>query len=153
MPDVRVRVHRLDPDLPLPRYARAWDAGVDLYAREDAVIEPGRRHLMPTGLALAIPPGWVGLVHPRSGLSVRHGLTVLNAPGTIDAGYTGEVSVPLINCDPDSSVAVRRGDRVAQLLVQEVARIGWEVVEGLDETERGGSGFGASGGFGHGPVG
>lgn len=152
MPDVRVKVHRLDPALPLPRYARAGDAGVDLYAREDVVLRPGRRHLMPTGLAVAIPWGWVGLIHPRSGLAIRHGLTVLNAPGTIDAGYTGEVSVPLINCDPDALVAIRRGDRVAQLLVQEVGRIEWEVVDDLDETERGPSGFGASGGFGHSPL-
>lgn len=152
MPDVRVALVRLDPDLPLPRYAREGDAGVDLYAREDAELAPGRRHLMPTGIAVAIPAGWVGLVHPRSGLSIRHGLTVVNAPGTIDAGYRGEIAVPLINLDPAQSFTVRRGDRIAQLLLQEVGRIVWEVTDGLPDTERGTGGFGASGGFGQPPL-
>lgn len=148
MADVRVAVRRLDPDLPLPRYARPGDAGVDLRARENAVLPPLARRLMPTGVAVAIPRGWVGLVHPRSGLSLRHGLTVVNAPGTIDSGYTGQLCVPLVNVDPSEAFEVRRGDRVAQLLLQRVDTIVWNEVDELDPTERGTTGFGASGGFG-----
>lgn len=147
MADVRVAVRLLDPDLALPRYARDGDAGVDLCARHDAELAPFERFLMPTGVAVAIPRGWVGLVHPRSGLSIRHGLTVVNAPGTIDSGYTGELSVPLINLDAQRSFTVRRGDRVAQLLLQRVDTIVWERVDQLPDTERGTTGFGASGGF------
>ncbi|MBO3142980.1 dUTP diphosphatase [Dermatophilus congolensis] len=148
LPEVRVNVRRLDPELPLPRYARDGDAGVDLCARVDTVLEPGARFLMPTGLAIAVPRGFVGLVHPRSGLAIRHGVTVVNAPGTIDAGYTGQVCVPLINVDRSEAFTITRGDRIAQLVLQEVASIVWNEVDELDSTERGESGFGASGGFG-----
>ena len=151
---VRLQCLRLDPGLPLPRHARPGDAGVDLYAREDVTLAPGARHLMPTGLAIAVHPGWVGLVHPRSGLSMKHGVTVVNAPGTIDSGYRGEVMVPLVNVDPVEPFGIRRGDRVAQLLLQQHATLEFEEVEQLPATERGDTGFGGSGGFGVGdPVG
>ena len=112
---MRIAVKRLDPGLPLPRYARASDAGLDLYVAERVVIEPGARALVGTGLAIAIPPGCAGLVLPRSGLALRHGVTVLNAPGLIDAGYRGEVKVLLINHDPSTPATLERGERVAQL--------------------------------------
>lgn len=145
---VRVLCRRIDPGLPLPRHARPGDAGVDLYARQDVVLAPGSRHLVPTGIAVAVPAGWVGLVHPRSGLSMRHGITVVNAPGTIDSGYTGEIKVPLLNVDPAEPFEVRRGDRIAQLLLQQVATVEFEEVDELPTTERGDTGFGGSGGFG-----
>ena len=138
-------VVRLDPDLALPTYARPGDAGLDLLAREDAVLEPHGRVLMPTGLAIAVPAGHVGLVHPRSGLAVRQGLTVTNAPGTIDAGYRGEVMVPLLNTDDAASIQINRGDRIAQLLVQRVARVRLVEVDALDDTDRGSGGFGSTG--------
>jgi dUTP pyrophosphatase len=141
-PELRVR--RLDPDVPMPSYAHEGDAGLDLAAAADLILEPGERAAVPTGLAVAIPDGWVGLVHPRSGLARRHGVTVTNAPGTIDAGYRGEVQVLLINLGHDP-VTLRRGDRIAQLLLQEVGRARViEVVE-LDDTSRGDGGFGSTG--------
>lgn len=138
-------VTRLDPDLPLPRYARPGDAGLDLLAREDRVLPPGTRCLMPTGIAVAIPRGWVGLVHPRSGLAVRQGLSIVNSPGTIDAGYRGELMVPLINHDPSTTIRLSRGDRIAQLLLQPVARADLVEVEELPDAERGDDGFGSTG--------
>jgi len=113
-------VVRLDRDLPLPSRAHDGDAGVDLYSSEDVELEPGRRALVPTGIAVAIPHGMVGLVHPRSGLAARVGLSIVNSPGTIDAGYRGEIKVALINLDPDETIAIKRGDRIAQLVVQRV---------------------------------
>ena len=145
MDDLPVRIRRLDPDLPLPAYAAPGDAGLDLHARTGHLIAPGERVLVPTGVALALPDGWVGLVHPRSGLAHRHGLTVLNAPGTIDAGYRGEIQVDLVNLDPRTPVRVERGDRIAQLLVQRVARVVWEPVAVLPDSVRGGDGHGSSG--------
>lgn len=154
MQNLRLQCRRLDPGLPLPRHARPGDAGVDLYARHDVTLMPGMRHLMPTGIAIAVPPGWVGLVHPRSGLSIKHGVTVVNAPGTIDSGYRGEIMVPLINVDPSQPFAIRRGDRVAQLLVQRYAPLEFEEVDELPVSQRGDTGFGDTGGFGVGdPVG
>jgi dUTP pyrophosphatase len=146
MPDgLVVPVVRLDPDLPLPAYARSGDAGLDLLAREDATLEPaGGRALIPTGIAFAIPEGYAGFVQPRSGLALRHGITCLNTPGLIDAGYRDELKVLLVNLDPTERFEVRRGERIAQLVVQAVARVEWEPVESLDGANRGG-GFGSTG--------
>ncbi|MCV6984191.1 dUTP diphosphatase [Mycobacterium shinjukuense] len=144
-------VVRLDPGLPLPSRAHHGDAGVDLYSAEDVELAPGQRALVPTGLAVAIPFGMVGLVHPRSGLAARVGLSIVNSPGTIDAGYRGEIKVALINLDPSTPITVHRGDRIAQLLVQRVELV--ELIEvssfdeaGLAETSRGDGGHGSSGG-------
>lgn len=137
---------RLDPGLALPAYARAGDAGADVLAREDVALPAGGgRALVPTGVALAIPDGYAGLVMPRSGLALRHGVTVLNAPGLIDTGYRGEIRVLLINTDPDADYFVRRGDRVAQLVVVAVEQVTLAVVEELPATDRGRGGFGHSG--------
>jgi dUTP pyrophosphatase len=144
-------VVRLDRDLPMPVRAHDGDAGIDLFSSVDLVLEPGRRALVPTGIAVAIPHGMVGLVHPRSGLATRVGLSIVNSPGTVDAGYRGEIKVTLINLDPDEPITVRRGDRIAQLLVQRVELP--ELVEvtsfdeaGLADTSRGAGGHGSSGG-------
>lgn len=137
---------RLDPDLPLPAYARAGDAGADLVAREGVVLGAGGgRAMVPTGVAVAIPEGYAGLVLPRSGLAARHGVTVVNAPGLVDAGYRGELTVALLNTDPDSDYEVHRGDRIAQLVIVAVAAVQFEVVDELPASERGGGGFGHSG--------
>ena len=145
---VPLLIRRLDPGLPLPGYAHPGDAGADLHAASEVTLEPGQRALVPTGIALAIPEGYVGLVHPRSGLAARHGISIVNAPGTVDAGYRGEVLVNLVNLDPREAFTVRRGDRIAQLLVQEVAVVAFEEVDSLPDTSRGDTGHGASGGFG-----
>ncbi|WP_019969350.1 dUTP diphosphatase [Mycobacterium sp. 141] len=144
-------VVRLDRDLPMPARAHDGDAGVDLYSAQDVQLAPGQRALVPTGVAVAIPHGMVGLVHPRSGLAARVGLSIVNTPGTIDAGYRGEIKVSLINLDPDTPIVVNRGDRIAQLLVQRVELP--ELVEvtsfdeaGLADTSRGAGGHGSSGG-------
>ena len=140
-----VAVQRLDPDLPLPATARNGDAGVDLYARENATIAAkGGRILMPTGLAIAIPLGFAGFVVPRSGLALKHGITLVNTPGIIDSGYRGELKVVMINTDPTVDYLVTRGDRIAQLLIQQIETIDWNVVDNLDGEDRGG-GFGHSG--------
>ena len=136
---------RLDPDLPLPATARNGDAGVDLYARENALIPAkGGRILMPTGLAIAIPLGFAGFVVPRSGLALKHGITLVNTPGIIDSGYRGELKVVMINTDPAVDYSVTRGDRIAQILIQRIETIDWNVVDNLDGEDRGG-GFGHSG--------
>ncbi|WP_265444005.1 dUTP diphosphatase [Flexivirga meconopsidis] len=140
-------VRQLDPGLPLPSYARPGDAGVDLYARVGVTLAPGHRSLVPTGIAIAIPEGYAGFVHPRSGLAARHGVTTLNGPGTVDAGYRGEVQVNLINHDPRESFTIERGDRIAQLVVQQVVAVQWEPVDSLPDSVRGETGHGASGGF------
>lgn len=142
-----VRLQRLDEELPVPGYAHPGDAGADLYARESVVLEPGQRHLVPTGIAIALPPGYVGLVHPRSGLAARAGLSIVNAPGTVDAGYRGEIKVCLINLDPVAPIRVERGDRIAQLVVQRVEHAEFVVVDELDPTSRGAGGYGSTGGF------
>ena len=140
-----VAVQRLDPDLPLPATARIGDAGVDLYARENATIPAkGGRILMPTGLAIAIPLGFAGFVVPRSGLALKHGITLVNTPGIIDSGYRGELKVVMINTDPAVDYSVTRGDRIAQILIQRIETIDWNVVDNLDGEDRGG-GFGHSG--------
>jgi len=140
-----VTVRQLDPDLPLPSYARAGDAGADLVAREDAVLEPGGgRALIPTGVALAIPDGYAGFVQPRSGLALRHGVTCLNTPGLIDAGYRDELKVLLVNTDPTEPYKVSRGDRIAQLVIQRVEHVSFIPVDELPPSERGG-GFGHTG--------
>ena len=137
---------RLDPDLPLPTYARAFDAGADLVAREDALLEPGGgRALVPTGIALAIPEGYAGFVQPRSGLALRHGVTCLNTPGLIDAGYRDEIKVLLVNTDPAAAFQVRRGERIAQLVVQRVEHVRFAPVDDLAPSERGIGGFGSTG--------
>lgn len=142
--DLELLVQRLVPDAVLPAYAHAGDAGLDLSANEDVTLPPGGRAAVATGLAIAVPAGWVGLVHPRSGLALRSGLTVANAPGTIDAGYRGEVKVILVNLG-DEEVAVTRGDRIAQLVLQEVGRARIVEVQTLDDTARGTGGFGSTG--------
>src|SRR5207247_1032972 len=137
IPMLRVPVVRLDADLPLPSYARAGDAGADLVAREDAVVEAGGgRALVPTGIALALPDGYAGFVQPRSGLALRHGVTCLNTPGLIDAGYRDELCVLLVNTDPTEPYEVRRGDRIAQLVIQRVERAGFGAVDVLPASER-----------------
>lgn len=143
-----LRIRRLDPDLPLPRRAHPTDAGIDLYSAEDLTLAPGERALIGTGIAMALPVGTVGLVHPRSGLAARHGLSIVNTPGTIDADHRGEVKVCLVNTDRDTPVTVSRGDRIAQLLVQAVSLC--DVVEvddpaELGETVRGTGGYGSTG--------
>ncbi|MFM7263760.1 MAG: dUTP diphosphatase [Acidimicrobiales bacterium] len=142
---LEVQVKRLDAGLPLPRYAHEGDAGVDLHAREDGTVLPaGGRLLMPTGLAVAIPHGYAGFVLPRSGNALKHGLTAANSPGLIDCRYRGELKVVLLNTDPVAPFEVRRGDRIAQLVIQKVEEISWVEVDELDENDRGG-GFGHSG--------
>jgi dUTP pyrophosphatase len=143
-----VAVRRLDPEVPLPAYAHDGDAGCDLVTTEDVVLEPGERALVPTGIAVAIPPGYAGFVHPRSGLAVRHGLGVVNAPGTIDAGYRGEIKVVLVNHDPRETLHLSRLDRVAQLVVQRVEQVTWQESGELSDTERGTGGHGSTGGWG-----
>jgi len=142
---VDLEFQRLDPDAPLPAFAHEGDAGLDLRANVDRVIEPGERALLPTGLAVAIPPGYAGLVLPRSGLASRHGLTLANAPGLIDAGYRGEITLAVVNLDPGEPVAVRRGDRIAQLVLVAFAPAEPVAVEELPASERGTGGFGSSG--------
>jgi dUTP pyrophosphatase len=149
--DVTVLLQRLDPGLPPPAYAHDGDAGADLFTAVDVTLAPGQRMTVPTGVALALPPGWAGFVHPRSGLAARHGLTVVNAPGTVDAGYRGEIQVVLLNTDTTQPVVLRRGDRIAQLVVQPVARARFEEVDQLPESARGAGGFGSSGGWSGGP--
>jgi dUTP pyrophosphatase len=143
---VEIPLLRLDPDLPAPAYARPGDAGVDLAAREDAVLGPGGgRALVPTGLAVAIPEGYAGFVQPRSGLALNHGVTCLNTPGLIDSGYRGELRVLLVNTDPSEPYTVRRGERIAQLVIQAVERASFAEVDELPDSERGAGGFGHTG--------
>jgi len=149
---VQVLISRLDLDLPLPRYAHPGDAGVDLYAREDVNLAPGQRALVSTGVAIALPTGYAGFVHPRSGLAARHGITLVNAPGTIDAGYRGEILVNLLNTDSHEAFVISRGDRIAQLVVQRVSEATFVEVESLPGSQRGDTGHGASGGFGLPPA-
>ena len=140
-----VRIKRLDPDLPLPRRAHRGDAGVDLYATEDVTLAPGRRQLVGTGIALALPLGTVGLIHPRSGLAAKQGLSIVNAPGTVDADSRGEIKVCVINLDPETPIEITRGMRIAQLVVQRVELVEFEEVGDLDATERGEGGHGSTG--------
>ncbi|MFV2197563.1 dUTP diphosphatase [Nocardiopsis sp. LOL_012] len=143
---IAVTVHRLDPGLPLPEYAHPADAGADLYTAVDVELAPGERGTVPTGLAIALPDGYAAFVHPRSGLAARCGLTIVNAPGTVDAGYRGEIRVTLVNTDRETPVRLSRGDRIAQLVIQRVERAEFVEADSLPESARGTGGFGSTGG-------
>ena len=145
MSDLQVLIKRLDPGVPLPKYSKGGDAGADLVARVDVTLAPGERALVPTGISIALPNGYVALVHPRSGLAIKHGVTMVNAPGTVDAGYRGELQIILINHDPKQSVTFKRGDRIAQLVIQQVERAEFVEVENLPGSGRGTDGFGSTG--------
>lgn len=140
-----IRVKRLDAELPLPKRAHIGDAGADLYAAEDVTLQPGQRALVGTGIAIALPLGTVGLIHPRSGLAAKHGLTIVNAPGTVDAEYRGELKVCLLNTDAAEPFEVTRGMRIAQLVVQRVELVEFEEVDELEDTARGEAGYGSTG--------
>jgi dUTP pyrophosphatase len=144
---LEVSVTRLDPDIPLPAYAHPGDAGCDLVTTVDAEVEPGERVVLPTGLALALPEGYAAFVHPRSGLAAHHGVGIVNSPGTIDAGYRGEVKVILVNHDPKEPVRLRRLDRIAQLVVQRVEQVTWREAAVLPDSARGEGGHGSTGGL------
>ena len=137
----------LDPDLPLPHYAHAGDAGADLVARVGVVLAPGQRATVPTGVSIALPDGYAAFIHPRSGLAAKHGLTVVNAPGTVDAGYRGEIAVTLLNTDASETLTLSRGDRIAQMVIQEVVRARFVEAERLPGSDRASGGFGSSGGW------
>jgi dUTP pyrophosphatase len=142
---MRLPVRRLDPELPLPSYARAGDAGLDLLAAEDRTLDPGERAALSTGLAVAIPKGYAGFVHARSGRALREGLALANAPGLIDAGYRGEIKVIVVNLDPEAPIHVRRGDKIAQLVIQAVEDVELDEVGELEPSDRGSGGFGSTG--------
>ena len=144
--NVPVLIKRLDPDLPLPAPAHPGDAGLDLFAAAGVTLAPGERAVVPTGIAIALPDGDAAFIHPRSGLAARHGVTLVNAPGTVDAGYRGEIRVTLLNTDAQAAVSFQRGDRVAQLVIQRVARAVLHEVESLPGSARGEAGFGSTGG-------
>jgi dUTP pyrophosphatase len=148
---VQVLISRLDQGLPTPCYAHPGDAGADLHAREEVSLAPGQRALVPTGVAIALPAGYAAFVHPRSGLAARAGITIVNAPGTIDAGYRGEILVNLLNTDSQRAFTIARGDRIAQLVVQRVSQAHFVEVVSLPGSQRGDNGHGASGGFGSPP--
>ncbi len=143
---MRIPIRRIDPDLPLPTAQHDGDAGLDLHAACDATLEPqGGRALVPTGIAIAIPPGYAGFVQPRSGLALRHGVTVVNTPGLVDSGYRDEIRVLLVNHDPVEPFKVSRGDRIAQLVIQRFETVEWDEVADLDDSERGEGGWGSTG--------
>lgn len=144
---VDVLIQRLDPELPLPAYAHAGDAGADLVAAVDVELAPGERAMVPTGMAIALPDGYAAFIHPRSGLGARLGVTIVNAPGTVDAGYRGEIKVTLLNTDLRDTVRLRRGDRIAQMVVQRVEQAVFHEVTALPGSARGDRGFGSTGGF------
>lgn len=143
---MNVLVQRLDPDLPLPSYAHPGDAGLDLCARTQVMLGPGERAMVPTGVAIALPAGYGAFVHPRSGLAAKHGIGVVNGPGTIDAGFRGEIQVILINLDPREPVTLQRGDRIAQLVIQEIPTVTLVEVSHLPGSARDTGGFGSTGG-------
>jgi dUTP pyrophosphatase len=145
MTNLQVLITRLDPTLPLPQYAKGGDAGADIYSRIEITLAPGERALVPTGISIALPDGFVALVHPRSGLAIKHGVTLVNAPGTVDAGYRGELQCILINHDPKESVTFHHGDRIAQLVFQRVERAEFIEVSSLPCSGRGEGGFGSTG--------
>ena len=142
---MRIEIQLLDPDIEIPSYAKPGDAGLDLRSRVDMKLEPGMRALVPTGLAIAIPEGYVGLVHPRSGLAIKNGISMVNTPGTIDSGYRGEIAVILINHDREETFEIKRGDRIAQLVIQQVENAELVAVQELPTSQRGAGGFGSSG--------
>ena len=143
---VDVLIKRLDPGLPLPARSHPGDAGIDLFAAAGVDLAPGARAVVPTGIAIALPDGYAAFVHPRSGLAARHGVTLVNAPGTVDAGYRGEIRVTLLNTDPAQAVSFQRGDRIAQLVIQRVASPVFHEVDSLPGSARGENGFGSTGG-------
>ena len=145
MSQVQVLITRLDPDLPLPRYAKPGDAGADIVSRVDITLAPGERALVHTGIEIALPDGYVALVHPRSGLAIKHGVTMVNSQGTVDAGYRGELQIILINHDRSESISFKRGDRIAQLVIQQVERADFVEVSELPGSGRGKGGFGSTG--------
>ena len=145
MAQVQILITRIDPTVPLPSYAKGGDAGADLTTTIDITIAPGQRKLIPTGIAIALPYGYVALVHPRSGLAIKHGVSLLNAPGTVDAGYRGEIQCILINHDPQESLSLKRGDRIAQLVIQKVEQVDFIEVSQLPGSGRGVGGFGSTG--------
>ena len=145
MPQLNVLIKRLDPSVPLPTYAKGGDAGADLVTTKDFILAPGERALIPTGISIALPDGYVALVHPRSGLAIKHGVTLVNTPGTIDAGYRGEIACILINHDAKDSISFSKGDRIAQLVIQKVERANFIEVEELPGSGRGSGGFGSTG--------
>ncbi|MFC6085144.1 dUTP diphosphatase [Sphaerisporangium aureirubrum] len=142
---IEVLIRRLDPELPLPAYAHPGDAGADLYAAQDVELLPGERAVVGTGIAIALPDGYAAFVHPRSGLASKFGVTLVNAPGTVDAGYRGEIKVTLLNTDRKDSLRLRRGDRIAQLVVQRVEKAAFYEVDRLPGSVRGTDGFGSTG--------
>jgi dUTP pyrophosphatase len=146
-PGVDILITRLDADVPLPSYAHPGDAGADLVSTVDVGLQPGERRLVPTGIAIALPEGYVALVHPRSGLAADHGVSIVNAPGTVDAGYRGEISVLLVNLDRRTPVHISRGDRIAQLVVQRVEHGHFREVDALPGSSRGAGGYGSTGGL------
>jgi dUTP pyrophosphatase len=145
---LEIQVQRLDAELPLPSYAHPGDAGADLLTTVDVTLAPGERAMVPTGIAIALPEGYAAFVHPRSGLAARHGLSIVNTPGTVDAGYRGEIKVLLVNHDTREPIRLRRGDRVAQLVVQRVEHARFSEVAELPGSVRGSGGYGSTGGFG-----
>ena len=149
-PTVEIALHRLDPELPPPAYAHPGDAGADVVTAVDITLAPGERALVPTGIAIALPHGYVALLHPRSGLAMRHGLSIVNTPGTVDAGFRGEIKVLLVNLDPREPIVLRRGDRIAQMVVQRVETARFVDVEVLPDSVRGTGGYGSTGGFSQG---
>jgi dUTP pyrophosphatase len=142
---ISVLIKRLDEGIPLPNYARGGDAGADLVTRIDITLAPGERALVPTGISIALPDGYAAFVHPRSGLAIKHGVSMVNTPGTVDAGFRGELQVILINHDPNNSIAFKRGDRVAQLVIQKIERAKFIEVSELPGSDRGTDGFGSTG--------
>ena len=145
MNDFQVLIKRLDPDVPLPKYSKGGDAGADIVSRIDITLAPGERALVPTGISIALPDGYVALVHPRSGLAIKHGVTMVNAPGTVDAGYRGELQCIMINHDPKEAITFHKGDRIAQLVIQKVERAEFIEVKDLPGSGRGTGGFGSTG--------
>lgn len=152
MESLQVLISRVDPEVPIPGYAHPGDAGADIVTTVDVRLAPGERAMVPTGIRLALPDGYVALVHPRSGLAARFGLSIVNAPGTIDAGYRGEVKVMLVNLDPAETVVLNRGDRIAQILFQQVERARFVEVERLPGSDRGDGGYGSTGGYAPRPI-
>lgn len=145
MPNLTVNVKRLDPTVELPRYAYEGDAGLDLRSNADVTIQPHERALIPTGLAIALPDGYAGFVQPRSGMALKHGLSIANTPGLIDAHYRGELKIIAVNLDPQEAIHIEHGERIAQLVIQAVPVVKLVEVDELDETDRGAGGFGSSG--------
>ncbi len=145
MSEIQVQIQRLDPDVELPRYARPGDAGLDLRASEDVELAPGKRAMVPTGLAIALPEGYAGFVQPRSGLAAREGLSIVNTPGLVDSGYRGELKIIAINTDDEHAIHIKRGERIAQLVIQEVPVVHLVEVDELEASERGAAGFGSTG--------